>query len=148
MPWTDTRTRNVTRAEYDDRARQARLAFERLERALFPPITPTRNVRWTARLLALALRRKARSGVRPCRVGDDIMAGENDISPTLSRRGRAEIVRWRAGRTQLEPRRHRTHAHVRDLHHRRAAHPCGLAGMRVVGASSRTQKAPSTASAR
>src|SRR5262245_57229114 len=134
MPWDVARAKNIPRVEYDHRAREARLALERLERAFVAPPA--------ASPLRLALR-----GERPCRDAD--MGSENFIWRTATIRGGAEISGSRVRHARIASR-HRRHAADNDSVARVvswAPYPCGLAGMRGGGASSRTRKLPLTASA-
>src|SRR5215204_5541749 len=99
MPWSNVRAKSVSRVEYDHRARQSRLALERLERALVAPVSAN-PLRLALRGLAHVLRSKARSEVRPCR-GDDFMASEDNSSRTAPRHTRAEIARPYARRSRV-----------------------------------------------
>jgi hypothetical protein len=146
MSWSNVRAKSVPRVEHDHRARQSRLALERLERALVVPVSAS-PLRLALRGLAHALRGKARSGVRPCR-GDDFMASEDNSSRTRPRRSRAEIARPYARRSGGAAQdggaiRHGFGRVGWPTHGAR----CGLAVTRGVGASSRTRKLPSRSGA-
>jgi hypothetical protein len=75
MPWSVARAKSVPRAEDDHRAREARIALERLERALVAPPAVS-LLRLALGGLALALRSRARSDEQPCRNAD--MMGTDD----------------------------------------------------------------------
>jgi hypothetical protein len=147
MPWSNVRAKSVPRVEYDHRARQSRLALERLERALVAPVSAG-PLRLALRGLAHALRGKAGTGDRPCR-GDDYMASEDSSSRTAPRRRRAEIAKPHARRSGVAAQ----DDEAIGSGFGRVGWPthgvrCGLAVTPGIGASSRTRKLPSIVSAR
>ena len=144
MPRSDIRAKNVPRVEYDHRARQARLALERLEHVFVAP-PAAGPLRLALRGLVLVLRGWARHGEQPCRDAD---VGSGDyIWRTATSRGGAEVTGSCARHAGVAAKRGPA-AGSDGAWIGWPAHPCDFVAMRGGGASSRSRRLPSTGSTR